>query len=99
MAWAVPYRPDPQHSQLAEQIIPGRDKRADFRRLREQLDHLGVKVPTLYKQYAEVCKPGGVRFSAFNIDPEFTYCVDGLVCVDLRYLTDKKRQRYLVPHL
>lgn len=95
----LPYRPDPQHSQLAEQIIPGRDKRADFRRLREQLDHLGVKVPTLYKQYAEVCKPGGVRFSAFNIDPEFTYCVDGLVCVDLRYLTDKKRQRYLVPHL
>ena len=95
----LPYRPGPQYSQLAEQIISGRDKRADFRRLREQLDHLGVKVPTLYKQYADVCKPDGVRFSAFNIDPEFNYCVDGLVCVDLQYLTDKKRQRYLEPHL
>ncbi len=95
----LPFRPSPHHSQLAEQLILGRDKGADFMRLREQLDHLGVKIPTLYKQYAEVCEPGGVRFSAFNVDPAFHYCVDGLVCVDLRQLTDKKRQRYLAPHL
>ncbi|EHI48844.1 putative hemolysin [SAR116 cluster alpha proteobacterium HIMB100] len=95
----MPYRPSAKHGQLAEQLIPGRDKRADFRRLTEQLDQLGVKVPTLYKQYTAVCETGGVRFSAFNVDPQFSYCVDGLVCVDLRYLTDKKRQRYLLPHL
>lgn len=94
-----PYRPSPQDGQLAEQLIPGTDKLSDFRRLREQLDHLGVKLPTLYKQYADVCDPGGVRFSAFNIDAAFNYCVDGLVCVDLQYLSDKKRQRYLLPHL
>jgi len=67
--------------------------------LREQLDHLGVKIPALYKQYAEVCTPGGVRFSAFNIDPDFNYCIDGLVCADLNKLTDKKRRRYLQPRL
>ena len=95
----MPYRPAPQHSFLAEQIIGGHDKRDDFRKLREQLDHLGVKIPTLYKQYAEVCTPGGVRFSAFNIDPDFNYCIDGLVCADLNKLTDKKRQRYLQPRV
>lgn len=95
----LPYRPSPHHSRLAEQLIPGQDKACDFRCLREQLEHLGVKIPTLYKQYADLCTPGGVRFSAFNIDPQFTYCVDGLVVVDLAHLKDKKRQRYLSPHL
>ena len=95
----MPYRPAPQYAVLAEQMISGQNRLDDLRKLREQLDHMGVKIPTLYKQYAEVCIPGGVRFSAFNIDPDFNYCIDGLVCVDLDKLTDKKRQRYLQPHL
>ena len=40
---------------------------------------------TLFKQYADVCTTGGVRFCSFNVDPAFNHCVD----VDLRYLKPK----------
>ena len=56
---------------------------------------MGVSVPTLYKQYSELCQPGGVQFLAFGTDPEFQDCLDGLVLVDVTKFTDKKRARYL----
>ena len=71
---------------------------AAFFNMRAQLDFLGVKIPTLYKQYAEVCLPGGTRFCCFNIDKNFGYCVDGLVVVDLDHLKPKKRERYITRH-
>lgn len=67
----------------------------DFMQLREQLAHMQVTVPTLYKQYADVCEPGGVRFCDFNIDANFSHCIDGLVLIDLTKLTSAKRKRYL----
>ncbi len=57
-----------------------------------------MSVPTLYKQYSGLCEEGGVSFSAFNIDPDFNDCVDGLVVVDLDKLLPKKRQRYIDIH-
>ena len=71
------------------------DYRAEFAELREQLAELGAAVPTLYKQYSELCRPGGVRFLDFGIDPDFGGCVDGLVLVDLERLEPRKRARYL----
>lgn len=56
---------------------------------------LGVSVPTLYKQYSEVCEPGGVQFVDFNVDEEFSDCIDGLVAVDIEYLKPSRRKRYL----
>jgi hypothetical protein len=56
---------------------------------------MGVNVPTLYKQYSEVAKEGGVAFLGFNVDPDFNDCIDGLVVVDMLALTEKKRRRYL----
>jgi len=46
-------------------------------------------------QYTEISKPGGVRFLAFNIDPDFANCIDGLVVVDLTRLKDKTLQCYI----
>jgi putative hemolysin len=62
--------------------------------LKDALKHMNVSLPTLYKQYADLCKDGGVRFVAFNIDPDFQQCVDGLVIVDITMLKPKKRKRY-----
>jgi hypothetical protein len=56
---------------------------------------MGVSVPPLYKQYAALCEPGGVRFLDFNVDADFSSCVDGLVVVDLARLTAQKRSRYI----
>lgn len=71
------------------------DAAQSFRLLRQNLDALGARVPTLYKQYADLCEPGGVRFAAFGVDPEFAGAVDGLIFVDLARIKPKKRERYL----
>ena len=67
----------------------------EFTRLKSELAAMGAAVPTLYKQYSEVCEPGGVSFADFNVDPDFADCIDGLVVVDMHYLKAKKRKRYL----
>ncbi len=80
-----------------EEAFSGNDYRADFKKLKSQLSNLGTAVPTLYKQYTELCEPGsnGVTFLDFNIDPDFNDCVDGLVIVDTHKLKEKKRKRYM----
>jgi putative hemolysin len=63
--------------------------------LRERLTALGAQLPVLYRQYADLCEPAGVRFLDFGIDPAFGGCVDGLVRLDLHQLRAVKRSRYV----
>ena len=73
----------------------GDDYRQDLVRLKSMLATMGTSIPTLYKQYTELCLPGGVSFLDFNIDRDFSDCVDGLVVVDTVRLKPDKRKRYL----
>jgi len=66
-----------------------------FNVLKANLATLGTAVPTLYKQYTELCEPGGARFLAFGVDPQFSDSIDGLIEVDMQQLRPKKRKRYL----
>jgi hypothetical protein len=63
--------------------------------LRERLTALGAQLPVLYRQYADLCEPDGVRFLDFGVDPAFGGCVDGLVRLDLHQLRPVKRARYV----
>ena len=74
------------------------DAETAFKVLRQNLDALGSAVPTLYKQYTELCEPGGARFLAFGIDPAFSDAIDGLIEVDIAAMRPKKRERYLPTH-
>ena len=87
----LPYQVSPE----VQDIFPGEDYKAEFTQLKHLLANMGVNVPTLYKQYSEITKAGGVAFLDFNVDPDFNDCIDGLVVVDTDSLTDKKRKRYL----
>ncbi len=91
----VPYVVDGELKQQVWQTLTGEDAEEDFAALREQLTHMNVTVPTLYKQYADVCEKGGACFIDFNIDADFGHCIDGLVMVDLQQLKASKRKRYL----
>ena len=71
------------------------DADTGFRVLKANLDALGATVPMLFKQYTELCEPGGARFLAFGVDPDFSDSVDGLIELDLHKLQPRKRQRYL----
>jgi hypothetical protein len=66
-----------------------------YRVLKANLGALGARVPTLYKQYTELCEPGGARFLAFGVDPDFNNAIDGLVELDLARVRPRKRERYL----
>lgn len=71
------------------------DYSTSFKILNSELKKLGVKVPTLYKQYVELCVDNGCHFIDFNIDPDFNDCIDGLIMVEIDKITPKKRQRYI----
>ena len=73
------------------------DAETAFRVLKANLDALGASVPMLYKQYTDLCEPGGARFLAFGVDPGFCDSIDGLIEVDLHRIRPKKRARYLQP--
>ncbi len=76
----------------------GEDYVEDLTRLKSLLGNLGCGIPPLYKQYSELCEPGGVQFIDFGSDPAFNNCVDGLVLVDLCYLKANRYQRYIEAH-
>ena len=90
-----PYLIAPQSQATLAQQFPGVAYREEFARLKQNLAEMNLKVPPLYKQYSELCDPGGVQFAAFNIDTAFADCVDGLVVIDLARLKPARRKRYL----
>ena len=49
----------------------------------------------MYRQYTELCEPGGVRFLAFGVDADFADSIDGLILLDLERMRPNKRRRYL----
>lgn len=71
------------------------DKKEDFKRLKTALATMGAVVPTLFKQYSELCQDGGVNFQGFNIDPDFSNCVDGLIIVKIEDINEKQKIRYI----
>lgn len=91
----VPYQADAEIQQRVSMTLHHDDADSDFAAMREQLAHMNVTVPTLYKQYADIADKAGVRFIDFNIDAGFGHCIDGLVMVDLQFLKPAKRKRYL----
>ncbi|MCV6590117.1 MAG: lysophospholipid acyltransferase family protein [Marinobacterium sp.] len=90
-----PYSMNHETEATIGQLFTGDNYKDNFRILKEQLEYLGVNVPTLYKQYSEICEAGGVRFLDFGVDASFNYCVDGLVLVDMKHIKAKKRSRYM----
>lgn len=75
----------------------GLDAGTAFGVLKDNLAALGASVPMLYRQYTDLCEPGGARFLAFGVDPDFSDAIDGLVEIDLQRIHPRKRRRYLLP--
>jgi putative hemolysin len=65
--------------------------------LKSQLKILGYTIPVLFKQYSDVCYHQGINFVNFSVDPAFNNCVDAFIILDLNYLKEIKRNRYLKP--
>ncbi|KNC67993.1 GNAT family N-acyltransferase [Pseudoalteromonas ardens] len=85
----------PSQQQDFAQLFCGNDIKEDFAELKHIMANMGAQVPTLFKQYTELCEPDGVNFLSFSIDPDFNNCIDGLVLVDLTRIKPQKAKRYL----
>lgn len=71
------------------------DIQQDFQKLKNTLKGYNLSIPTLFKQYTELCEPGGVTFEDFDIDAQFNNCVDGFILLDLQKMKEKKWKRYI----
>ncbi len=67
--------------------------------LMQNLKAAGVKLPMLFKQYTDLCLPGGVGFINFATDPSFNGCVDGLIWLELDQMKPNKKAKYIDHHL
>jgi putative hemolysin len=63
--------------------------------LKRNLKELNLTIPTLFKQYTELCEEGGVQFLDFGVDPDFNNVIDGFILVDVHSIKENKRKRYI----
>ncbi len=77
-----------------EGIFCGENYEQNFEILKNNLAFYGLYVPTLYKQYSELCENGGVHFYDFGTDPDFFDCVDGFLVVDIDKIKEAKKKKY-----
>ncbi len=71
------------------------DRKKDFRTLKSTLNNLGLSIPTLYKQYTNLCQDKGINFYGFNIDESFSNCIDGFIFVEVAKIKEEQRKRYI----
>ncbi len=90
-----PYRYPTGLREYCTQLFSGDDFKEDMRILKSELSFMGYAVPTLYKQYADLCEEGGVQFFDFGHDKDFNHCIDGFILADTQRMKPSKRKRYL----
>jgi putative hemolysin len=67
----------------------------ELRILKSQLKILGFSVPVLFKQYSDICHREGVNFVDFSTDPDFNNCIDAFIILDINFIKEAKKIRYL----
>ncbi|BFM05871.1 lysophospholipid acyltransferase family protein [Halioxenophilus aromaticivorans] len=91
----MPFTISSQRNTQLEQKYLGCDREQGFKLLQQSFTEQGKKIPVLFKQYAALYEEGGFKLLAFNVDPNFSDCIDGLFIADLHQLKAAKRKRYL----
>jgi len=90
----MPYQYSSNIKDLKE-ILSLDDRKKDFKILKSSLNNMGVTVPTLFKQYSNVCEEDGVKFLGFNVDSSFSDCIDGFILVSVDKMKSDAKKRYI----
>jgi hypothetical protein len=72
------------------------DIKKDYLILKKYLKGFGVAIPTLYKNYSELCEREGIKFLAYGVDEDFGNCIDSFIMLDLNYMKEEKKERYFI---
>ena len=92
----IPYHFDfnDEYMKVFQKELLLNDYKADFKTLKKALGFLELSVPTMYKQYAELCEEDGIAFCAYNIDKDFSDCVDSFIVLSVDKIKEKQKARY-----
>ncbi len=90
-----PYKLSKNTIKEFDELFDDNDYKVAFMQLKNYLSAFNVNVPTLFKQYADLCEEGGVTFFDFGIDNDFNDCVDGYILVDRKMIKASKQKRYI----
>ena len=91
----IPYKLSLHSQEECRAVFTGADYDRDMQELKHRLSQYDLTVPTLYKQYTDLCEAGGVCFLDFGEDPDCGNCTDGMILVDVQSVKVAKRKRYL----
>jgi putative hemolysin len=91
----IPYQLDQPSQEAFSRHFSGVDMEQDLQELKNQLALYNVAIPTLLKQYTDLCEPGGACFLDFGKDPDFAGCTDGMILVAVDRVKPAKRKRYI----
>lgn len=75
----IPFEPDYKKVDVNYLLAHKIDSMEKFDRFMFRLSNNRFKLPTLLKKYLKI----NARILAFNVDPDFNYCVDGLIMLNL----------------
>ena len=92
------FKSDASFISMLDRALVKNDYKHDFKTLKNLLKNFDSSVPVLYKQYAELCEDGGIRFCAYNLDEEFASCVDSFIVVDISKIKQSQYDRYISSH-
>lgn len=87
-----------KHAYPVSSLAQNLELKAATKALLKSLKSAGVKLPVLFKQYTDLCEPGGVGFINFAVDPSFNDCVDGLIWLELDSMKAAKMRKYVNHH-
>jgi hypothetical protein len=74
-----PFKPDFCRVNVDDLVVGKMDSLERFDRFMFRLSNGAYRLPTLLKKYIKL----NARILAFNVDPDFNNCVDGLIMLDV----------------
>lgn len=89
------YSINPNKLESLEATFPGVDYKSELKILKQSLKMFGFSIPTLFKQYSELCSDNGCSFLDFGIDYDFNSCIDGFIFIEVDKIKPHKRERYI----
>lgn len=92
------FKADKNTINMLDEKLVKNDYKEDFKTVKNLLKNFDNTIPVLYKQYSDLCEEGGIKFCAYNIDEDFTSCVDSLIVVDISKMKESQRNRYINSH-
>ncbi len=92
------FKSDKDLMKMLDETLLKDNYKEDFKTVKALLKNFDSTIPVLYKQYSDLCNEGGIKFCDYNIDEDFTSCVDSFIIVDVTKMKETQVKRYITSH-